>query len=344
MKAKNRLPSILVLLSTCIILIFILLPDDIVDTRLESVIEPTYSIPRSTDNVYIGNPVGLSVSSDRIFVSDQKASSILVFDLDGNFVKSIGNQGSGPGELFMPGMIRYSNGHIYINDIGNGRIVTHNLLQDTNDYKFPDRIPRKIVVADKLICMTKLLGNESVSAELKLITCYDLNLNHVTSFGTYLNIVEGMPAGASEVYLEIFKDHLFVLFRYYPLLRVYDFNGNIVEEFDFSERYSRLIPENFNNKAFSNPSIVNLTSLFSGFDVTEDGIFLHVYNSKELASDYFNFDGQFQQRIRQNIEMDTYYVRDTEMVRNENGSIGFYLLGIANNIPRIDFFELNLDL
>jgi hypothetical protein len=48
-------------------------------------------------------------SNDNIFICDRKESSIKIFDRCGNFLKTIGGRGQGPGEMSDPGIVRISN-------------------------------------------------------------------------------------------------------------------------------------------------------------------------------------------------------------------------------------------
>src|SRR5690606_17844014 len=47
------------------------------------------------DGVFLGNIKDVKLHRDWLFVSDTR---ILIFDLEGNFIQSLGRQGEGPGE------------------------------------------------------------------------------------------------------------------------------------------------------------------------------------------------------------------------------------------------------
>lgn len=58
-----------------------------------------------------------------VYVTDHRNDSILVFDADGNFIKTIGSTGSGLGKVDAPfGITVDSAGNIYVTEVGNNRV------------------------------------------------------------------------------------------------------------------------------------------------------------------------------------------------------------------------------
>ena len=58
---------------------------------------------------------------NEIFVSDNGANDIKIFDKHGIFKKTIGQKGSGPGDLYWPDDLVCSKKNIYVWEIGNKR-------------------------------------------------------------------------------------------------------------------------------------------------------------------------------------------------------------------------------
>lgn len=78
------------------------------------------SLINRIESIYFDN------SRNTIIILDRKNSNVLLFDLKGNFIKSIGKRGMGPGEYYQPNPITYSNGKIVINS-KNGKLLFFNL-------------------------------------------------------------------------------------------------------------------------------------------------------------------------------------------------------------------------
>src|SRR5690554_2673060 len=89
------------------------------------------SFPTSKDTVLLVNPVNLTFTQDYIFISDQGASSIKMYDYEGNYVQNIGSKGRGPGEFMLQQRIALENDKLYINDQGNRMMSIYNIIDNT---------------------------------------------------------------------------------------------------------------------------------------------------------------------------------------------------------------------
>jgi DNA-binding beta-propeller fold protein YncE len=70
-----------------------------------------------------GDPTGIAFIGDQVFIADYKKSAISVFDASGRPIRTIGKEGSGPGEFAGISMIvTDADGHIFATDYNNGRI------------------------------------------------------------------------------------------------------------------------------------------------------------------------------------------------------------------------------
>lgn len=74
-------------------------------------------------DVYFQGPVDVKCDPDgNVYVCDYKANSVLKFDSDGNFLKTIGRKGQGPGDFNMPFNIAVTKDRLYVWEMGNRRI------------------------------------------------------------------------------------------------------------------------------------------------------------------------------------------------------------------------------
>jgi len=72
---------------------------------------------------YIVNPYTMNMDKDNnIYVTDQGGNQILVYDLSGKYIKTIGRKGQGPGELSNPKAICWNSDGYFIHDIGDMKI------------------------------------------------------------------------------------------------------------------------------------------------------------------------------------------------------------------------------
>ena len=83
--------------------------------------ELTKCIRKISSNEVEFNPHGITLHNNHVYVCDNHC--IRVFDLDLNFIKTIGSHGKGKGEFNSPKDIKFdASGHMYIADLGNGRV------------------------------------------------------------------------------------------------------------------------------------------------------------------------------------------------------------------------------
>ncbi len=89
-------------------------------------IYPDMVIPRDTvareGGLYLASPEGLVVMGDSLYISDRLNHCVVVADMQGNLVRTIGRQGRGPGEFIQPWEMAANERLVCVRDIGNGRV------------------------------------------------------------------------------------------------------------------------------------------------------------------------------------------------------------------------------
>ena len=85
--------------------------------------ELTKCIRKIGSNEVEFDPHGLTLHNNHVYVCDCDNHCIQVFDLDLNFIKSIGTPGKGKGEFDSPEDIKFdASGNMYVTDVDNYRV------------------------------------------------------------------------------------------------------------------------------------------------------------------------------------------------------------------------------
>jgi len=84
-------------------------------------------------------PVDITISKEGlIYILDSRDKNIKIFHKDGNFIKCIGREGSGPGDFKRPWIIKLIEDSLYVVDTGNRRIQ---ILNKDGEYQRSFRVP-----------------------------------------------------------------------------------------------------------------------------------------------------------------------------------------------------------
>jgi len=291
-------------------------------------------IPDSESDQILASPVSYAFSNDAFFVADQQRSKIVVFDYEGNFLREIGRQGSGPNEFMMLGNITYHNNHLYVNDFGNGRFTQIDLNNDSMTSVFPEKLPSEFVVNDEGIYVKHLLSEQSDEADIHLISHYDFEMNVINQFGHYLSEeVYGMTPGGSAMNMKVYDNKLYVLFEYYPILKVFSLEGDLIESITLSDVYGTLTQTNYSPGAYTNPSYLDLRSVFGGFVITEKDIITYTYD-EDYMMDVFTHEGVLKKRIERS---ESLWLMDMHFIKESDDTYNLYLGSF--DPPRLSIFS-----
>lgn len=130
------------------------------------------------------DPRGVTWHKDKVYVCDRSNHRIQVFDMDLNFIRSIGSHGRGRGEFDKPFDVKFdAKGKMYVAEYGNGRVQ----VMDTSGKflrTFGERghgkmshQPSGLLIADKFVYVSDYTND--------CILVYETRGNFVTSFGTF---------------------------------------------------------------------------------------------------------------------------------------------------------------
>lgn len=85
----------------------------------------------TTEKCLISEIIQIEFYKDKIYVSDKANAKIFVFTTAGNFLKSIGKQGLGPGEYSYLGGFSFKGDSIVIQDLYRNKYVVYDLYSDS---------------------------------------------------------------------------------------------------------------------------------------------------------------------------------------------------------------------
>ena len=126
------------------------------------------------------DPRGLKLRDNLVYVCDLNNRRIQVFDLDLNFVRSIGSRGSGRGEFGAPFDVKFdAAGNVYVAEWGNERVQVMDssgrFIREFGRGKLIQ--PSGLLIADKYVYVSDFSGS--------CIVVYETSGQYVTSFGEY---------------------------------------------------------------------------------------------------------------------------------------------------------------
>jgi len=136
------------------------------------------------ENYLFNSPACLEITDENIYVLASQDHRLMVYDLNGNFVKSIGRRGKGPGEFNSPEglFIEAGQKNIYVADTRNLRLQVLNFGGkeiSTFQLNFP---PVGVAVLKDKIYLLAFPGNSLVMKEEPLIKIFGPGFSPVAAF------------------------------------------------------------------------------------------------------------------------------------------------------------------
>jgi hypothetical protein len=103
---------------------------------IHATLEQTIGLEDGPEEYVFGRISGITVDDEeRIYVADQLANTVRVFDTAGRFLFTIGRQGSGPGEFSGPCCVAFGpDGLLWVRDAGAGRYNAYAVGQSDAEY------------------------------------------------------------------------------------------------------------------------------------------------------------------------------------------------------------------
>lgn len=289
------------------------------DTALNrSSLQLESSFPSESASTYLVFPTEFYFDDQQcIYVIDQNQSNVQKFSFSGTPSGTIGRRGQGPGEFEMPHAFYYLGNQLFVVDQGNRRVQ---ILDTNGNYLNSFKLFRLIqnVACWKDIIIGQEIFNNNEIDEFRLLSVFNQTGKKENSFGASINDfigISGLPPEASRIRLKLYKDKLYAMFQYYPLIREYSIEGKLLGTLDLSKKdYKRLIPGNYDlSKILASPNYTNMKYLFLAFDISEKGIFVCVYKD-DIEIHQYDFQGKpINEFVYKHHNDDNFYVQDIKL-------------------------------
>lgn len=302
------------------------------------ILKHLFSFPTDEKKVFISYPTFMVMDQDsNLIIADNMGCQILKFSLSGKVLKIFGRQGQGPGDLLYPNSISCGNNKIFVTEAGNSRIQ---IFDSNGNYLSSFKVtspPKSMDYYDgKIYAINISLYDEKEP----LVAVYNSKGKILKKFGELVKFKDNLHPYTSNAFLKIYNDRLYVLFTYYPLLRIYNLNGDLLKVYDFKKRgYKDRVPENYEwSKLKAGKKVLHTKYLFKAFDVNREGIFIALYD-KDIIIDHYGFDGLFKTRFKSEHKGEPFYVFDFLVLSDKNKNFKFYILN-TTDVPKVDVFSI----
>lgn len=306
------------------------LPENAIELEHEFSIQSIhFQVPKKIASDSLGN----------LYVSDKAKCSIFKFDTTGEFLQQIGEEGRKKGCFLSPLKILASS-VLIIQDVEKksleymdfqGEYIKSQKISDFSD-----------IVSDgnnRFYVTPHVQDKKS-----PLVKVYSADGKILDSFGQPLSFHHSMQILNTRTLALNSKGELYVAFTYFPFVRKYSSDGELLAEFRV-ENYITEAKENFNLKRIGE-GIANSIRRFGYMEVTVD---IEVFKDKiYLMSDYprleilvMGEDGKinntFWKEYQEVHEADDFFVQELE------GKVKFYVLHSYLSNYNVDVFGINKD-
>lgn len=182
-------------------------------------------------DIYLWRPVQpFQDSSGNIYVSDQKIHAVMCFDSSGKFIRKIGQQGQGPGDISNPGAVVVTKDYLVVREIGNSRFQYLDLEgKYLRSFKVFKQYASFVINENDLVIGAPLLFSRDnvrnlidvLSPEGRLLYSFGEPLVYKYDSVTLNRVKLGLNK----------KGELLVSFDLFPIVRKYSLKGELLAEY-----------------------------------------------------------------------------------------------------------------
>lgn len=305
--------------------------------------------PSLSDTMFLAQPTQIQLDKEKnVYAIDFKQNCIFVFDSTGKFINKIGEKGSAPGEFDAPSEFNYVNGKLFVYDPQNGRFQ---ILDKHGNYHTSFKVFQMLnsfVVSPSSENIFAVL-NSDVNTFLPfnpgLMSIINKDGEITKGFGDYLFSEKKLTTLLSSSLMRFYDEKLYVLFEYYPILNIYDTNGELIRQIELGGNendYLKRIELNYKwDKLQKNQSYYSARILFTSFEVTKKGIYAGLIDDN-LIIDHYSHKGEFIKRyIKQYIDDKNirFFLHDFKFKKITNEFFEIYVLS-DKQAPSIEIFRI----
>jgi len=297
---------------------------------------------------YLAIPVSMKIDdNNNFFICDVSQNKILHINQKGTLIKKFGRVGRGPGDLFNPIALYYKNDTIYVSEG-----IPHWIKWFDTKGNYINGF--KVLYVAKSICMvndkiyTSILPRDETGVT-NMIFVYNKKGELINKFGEFLDFVPNLSNIISRSLLLNHNNKLYVLFAYYPVLRVYSPEGELLRELTLNKsEYRKKFPDRYKWENFKKrkDSIASSPSgLFSSYFIADNYIFIQLHNDNLI--DQYDFSGNLVRRFIIPDVTEGYLHWDFQIVKENNYEYTFFIINadskhLGNDAPHIDVYTAKL--
>jgi len=193
------------------------------------------------DNFMFYDPSDVAMDLEgNVYIADAGNNRIQKFDSEGNYIRTYGREGQGPGEFKMPADIEIDKeGNIYVADAGNRRLqILNNEGEYLNGFVLEkgvgeinvDSNNNIYISAGGMVMITMGAGGSEKPPEEPLITCYDNEGNIIGDIGKKESYKDPMVFRRANQFISDIDGagNLFLSYRFVNKIEKYDKDGNLI--------------------------------------------------------------------------------------------------------------------
>jgi hypothetical protein len=281
-----------------------------------------------------GSPRGL------LYITDQRSSEILIFNLSGKHERTIGGHGQGPGDLMMPNQIAFHDDKVIVRDIGNRRMQ---FLDEQGAYQGGFKVFKDywsfIAKGGNIYAIPIQYVFPTEYSDRSLIDVIDFQGRVISSFGSLIEVnpYDSVPLTSAKIVLGS-NSELWVSFKWFPIVRKYSLKGSLLGEYHYS--YGIVDKkESFNRKMMAQrtrASQVSYSPVCSALCAAAKGLYLLGSSPGRLDILLMDHEGRISEFYWFALE-EYYWCSGLYVLEEKDGAV-FYVLD--HNLAHVDVLKV----